>query len=436
LDGQCVLLAEYDKICLAGQTPGGCDKYFGGVPRCDASGQCGWTYLAASTYCKSFGPGYGLVKVNNQYQNNDYNSLEGEGAWDLAYIGASCKQMSSGTGSSSAAWTWQVDNSVLLDGYTNFDFSVDPTTCGPNQCLVLGGTGYAGKWSSVPCDARMGDAVCAENFNTDAPTPAPNVPLTCDTKAGWVLFPSPDMPPTAGRLGPTKCYQMLSDIKGVTREFTWAEASAACAAEGGGLAKVEDIQTNIFINSALGNSAYGIQWIGGRCAKRPNGDYRFQWAKDKELVASGYTNFPIDYNSGLEQEINPCNAKTVANPTGSKDICMSSGGFGYNYQWTTAPCSNTYGDAICEKIPIGGSDDTPGSGGSSKKKNIGGVVAAGILIPLCLAGAGFMLHKYYMDGRGIGGNANQAFISTSYAPADGTSFSTASMPAAGGAASL
>ena len=118
-----------------------CDKYFGGVSQCDANGVCGWTFLAASNYCRSFGKGFGLVKINNQYQNNAYNSLEGEGAWDLAWIGASCKQIPGATGGNIPAWTWQADASTLLDGYSNFDYSVDPTNCAGNQCLRLGGAG-------------------------------------------------------------------------------------------------------------------------------------------------------------------------------------------------------------------------------------------------------------------------------------------------------
>jgi hypothetical protein len=66
-----------------------CKKYFGTQPQCDSTGNCGWTYLAAFNYCKQFGTSFGLVKINNQYQNNHFNRLDGEGAWNLAWIGAS-----------------------------------------------------------------------------------------------------------------------------------------------------------------------------------------------------------------------------------------------------------------------------------------------------------------------------------------------------------
>jgi hypothetical protein len=435
---------EYATVC---KNTASCDKYFFGNSQCDVNNNCGWTYLAATSYCKSFGPGYGLVKINNQYQNNAYNSLDGEGAWDLAWIGASCSQVPNkqgepvlgtwrekvSSGQLIPAWIWQADSSTLLDGYSNFDWSIDPTTCDGNQCLVLGGTGYNGKWSATSCDSRMGDAICAENFNTDAPTPAPNVPLTCDVAGGWQLFPNPNMPSAPGRLGPTKCYQMLSNINGVTREFTWNEAKLACEAEGGGLAKVEDIQTNAFINSFLGGGAYGQQWIGGKCVMK-NGVYRYRWVKDNELVAASYTNFPVDWDTGMAQEINPCNAKTDANPTGSSNMCMVTAGVGYNYQWSTNSCDNVLGDAICEKIPNGGSDDTPGAN-KKKKKSKGGAIAAGILVPGCILAAGFMVHKYYLGGKGFVGQ--QQFVSTSYTAADdGTAFSAVAPPPAGGAASL
>jgi len=437
LDGQCVLYADYGKICA---TKANCNKWFGEGPQCEETGippraNCGWNYAAASAYCKSFGAGYGLVQIKNQYQNNAYNSLKGEGNWDLAWIGGSCKALPNSGGMKIAAWTWQADGSALLDGFTNFDWSVDPNTCAPDQCLVLGGTGYAGKWSGIPCTNHQADAICAENFNTDAPTPAPNKPVTCDK--GWKLFPDPANP-YPGRVGPTKCYQMLSAIKGTTREFSWNEASIECKAAGGKLAKIEDVQTNQFVASALGGSAYGLQWIGGKCVKQ-NGKWRFRWVKDQELVAAGYTNFPVD-TFGMEQEINPCNAKSVDNPTGSNDVCLSLGGAGYNYQWRTGSCKGVLGDAICEKIPNGGSDDTPQPNGGKAKKSKGGAIAAGILVPILVLGGAFAGHKY-MGGQGPSFSFGASplgtkFISTStYDPAsDGTSFSTAQT--AGGAASL
>jgi hypothetical protein len=433
------MLAEWAKVCKNQQN---CAKYFGGAAQCVTTGipprqDCGWNYAAASAYCKSFGPGYGLVKIGNQYQNNAYNSLAGEGMWDLAWIGASCKMLKGSGNVKVPAWAWQADGSAVLDGYTNFDWSVDPNICPGTDCLVLGGTGYNGKWSGTDCTNLQGDAICAENFNTDAPTPAPKVKLTCD--AGFLLFPDPAaMPDYPGRLGPTKCYQMLSKIKGVVREFSWYEADAACKSEGSTLAKIEDVQTNKFVNSALGGSAYGVQWIGGKCIQQ-NGKYRFRWVKDQELVAAGYTNFPINA-FGMEQEINPCNAKTAENPQALNDICMSSGGYGYDYQWRTGPCTGKLGDAICEKIPNGGSDDTPRPAKGNKSK--GGAIAAGILVPCFILGGAFMAHKYFggavpsFSMPSLSNPLTQGqFISTStYAAADdGTQFSTAT---AGGAASL
>jgi hypothetical protein len=239
---------------------------------------------------------------------------------------------------------------------------------------------------------------------------------------------------------------MLSDIKGVVREFTWDEARAACEAEGGGLAKIEDTETNQFVNSALGGGAYSIQWIGGKCTKF-NGAYRYRWTKDNELVAASYTNFPIDYATGLEQEINPCNMKNADNPTESSNMCMSTAGVGYYYQWRTGPCGSKLGDAICEKIPNGGSDDTPTTAPTTppttpgankkKKKSKGGAIAAGILVPIIIIAAGFFGYKKYAGDQG-GGFGTQKFITTSYAPADdGTAFnSPLPQTTVGGAASL
>jgi len=430
LDGQCVLFAEYSNVCA---TPADCTKYFGNEQQCDANQNCGWTFGAASSYCNSFGPGYNLVKVNNQYQNNAYNTLKGEGTWNLAWIGASCKSISDSTGKQTAAWVWLADGQTVIDGYQNFDWSIDPTTCTPNQCVTLGGTGYNGKWQAGVCNNRMGDAICAENFNTDAPTPAPNVPLTCPD--GWFLFPDPKAVNPGGRLGPAKCYQLLSQINGVTQEFSWLQAKKACEPEGATLPKIEDTATNNFVNGALGQGAYSLQWIGARCVLK-DGAYRFRWVKDNGLVAAGYTNFPIDYYSGLEQEINPCNAVTDQNPTGSSDICLSGGGAGYSYQWSTSPCTGQYGDAICEAIPIGGSDDTPQPPKKKSKVN-GGAVAAGIFVPMMVVGGGWVAYKY-MGGqggyRGVAG-MNTNFISTSQAAAGATDFSMA-QAAPAGAASL
>jgi hypothetical protein len=83
------------------------------------------------------------------------------------------------------------------------------------------------------------------------------------------------------------------------------------------------------------------------------GDSAASWTKDNGLVAAGYTNFPIG-EIGYSEEINPCNARTQDNPTGSFDQCVSSGSVGYNYQWRTGNCMGKLGGAICERIPIGG----------------------------------------------------------------------------------
>jgi hypothetical protein len=62
-----------------------------------------------------------------------------------------------------------------------------------------------------------------------------------------------------------------------------------------------------------------------------------------------------DDDNGVEQEINPCNKEDPkTNPTGSSDMCVSSGGVGNGYDWRTGPCTGKMGAAICEKIPIGG----------------------------------------------------------------------------------
>jgi hypothetical protein len=115
---------------------------------------------------------------------------------------------------------------------------------------------------------------------------------------------------------------------------------------------------------------------------------------------------------------------------------MVTAGVGYNYQWSTNSCDNVLGDAICEKIPNGGSDDTPGAN-KKKKKSKGGAIAAGILVPIIIIAAGFFGYKKYAGDQG-GGFGTQKFITTSYAPADdGTAFnSPLPQTTVGGAASL
>ena len=82
LDGQCILLAEYKKVCAK---QADCVSYFSGQPQCVTTSSppspgptpapvqnCGWSFGAAAAYCKSFNKGngnnYGLVKIYNQYQ--------------------------------------------------------------------------------------------------------------------------------------------------------------------------------------------------------------------------------------------------------------------------------------------------------------------------------------------------------------------------------
>jgi hypothetical protein len=80
-----------------------------------------------------------------------------------------------------------------------------------------------------------------------------------------------------------------SSINGPSREFTWYEANTACKALAGQLAKIEGVQTNEFVNSALGGGAYSVQWIGAKCVKGEDEQYRYRWSKDNLLVAAGYT---------------------------------------------------------------------------------------------------------------------------------------------------
>jgi hypothetical protein len=134
----------------------------------------GFDMGSATGECQGFGRNYNLVKIQNQYQNNAYSVLNGEGMWDLAWIGASCKNISTSFGFRNA-WTWHIDQSLVLDGYMNFEDGTDPTTCQAGDCLNMGGAGYYGKWRSGACSDHLANAICAENFNTDAPTPSPAV---------------------------------------------------------------------------------------------------------------------------------------------------------------------------------------------------------------------------------------------------------------------
>ena len=90
--------------------------------------------------------------------SNAYNTLKGEGQWDLVWIGASCKQIMGADGKSQIpAWVWLADNSAVLDGYINLDFGVDPSTCQAGQSLYLNGTAYNGKWRAGSGTDRLGE---------------------------------------------------------------------------------------------------------------------------------------------------------------------------------------------------------------------------------------------------------------------------------------
>ena len=90
------------------------------------------------------------------WSKND--TLDGEGQWNLAWIGASCHQITGADGKTQIpAWVWLADNSAVLDGYTNLDFGVDPSTCQAGQSLNLGGTAYNGKWRAGSGTDRLGE---------------------------------------------------------------------------------------------------------------------------------------------------------------------------------------------------------------------------------------------------------------------------------------
>jgi hypothetical protein len=52
-----------------------------------------YDYTNAVSTCRAYGAGYKLAKIENQYMNDAFSSLAGEGMWDLAWIGASCHQV-------------------------------------------------------------------------------------------------------------------------------------------------------------------------------------------------------------------------------------------------------------------------------------------------------------------------------------------------------
>ena len=100
----------------------------------------GYDFSSAFSECTGYGQNYNLVRIFNQYQNNAYSVLNGEGMWDLSWIGASCMNISTSFGVQ-AAWVWHVDKSLVLDGYMNFEAGTDSATCEPNTCLNMGGAG-------------------------------------------------------------------------------------------------------------------------------------------------------------------------------------------------------------------------------------------------------------------------------------------------------
>jgi hypothetical protein len=146
-------------VCVSSAAAISCAKDFN-----DLSGQCvlhieapspGVTFGDAQGACQKYGAGYGLLRIQNQYQNNDFSQLGGEGLWDLSWIGASCKANQvadpNNPGTMKAAWVWIADGTLVTDGYSNLDADTSLFDCQPNQCLRMGGVGYQGKWSARPC---------------------------------------------------------------------------------------------------------------------------------------------------------------------------------------------------------------------------------------------------------------------------------------------
>ena len=89
--------------------------------------------------------------------SNAYNTLKDESQWGLTWIGASCQQiLGADKKAKIAAWVWLADKSVVLDGYMNMDYDVDPGVCQPGQSLNLGGTAYNGKWRAGNENDRLG----------------------------------------------------------------------------------------------------------------------------------------------------------------------------------------------------------------------------------------------------------------------------------------
>jgi hypothetical protein len=82
--------------------------------------------------------------------------------WDLAWIGASCHQVTAPNGNSMNAWVWNSDQSLVIDGYTNFEFGIDPNTCNAGECISMGSTGYFGKWHVEQCASKLHNAICSD----------------------------------------------------------------------------------------------------------------------------------------------------------------------------------------------------------------------------------------------------------------------------------
>jgi hypothetical protein len=357
-----------------------------------------FTYTAAVLSCRAKGAGYDLAKIENQYMNDAFSTLAGEGEWDLAWIGASCHQIADSNGDMVNAWVWNSDKSLVLDGYTNFDYDVDPNTCEANQCISMGGTGYFGKWLVNDCTGSLGNAICADDYSSDAPTPAPdtNVPLTCDND--WMLYDA-SAQDELNSVAPTKCYRMVNSVVEAGFVYTWDGAKKACESEGATLAKIEDVSTNRWLNSQrMGVGAYDIAWVGAHCVADDDGVGRYRWIKDNTLVAAGYTNF-----DGYE-------VPAIVNC--SLSSCISVGGAGYSYSWMVGDCNDGLGDAFCEKIPNGGFDDnaTPDKVISTGKKTNSASVAAGVVGGLALVGlVGAAVYRQKSQSSGLG----TRFISTS-----------------------
>ena len=140
--------------------------YFGGQPQCENT-YCGWTYPAASQFCsENIGKNFTLIKVDSKQRNDKLANELGD--YGLAWIGASCKNVSTPGGSVKSAWVWQADGSVVSEsGFTNFASGVNPSTCKLGECLNMGGTSSDGKWRAGPCTGPVDVARRRESASLD-----------------------------------------------------------------------------------------------------------------------------------------------------------------------------------------------------------------------------------------------------------------------------